>query len=167
MRGRLGFILLVIFGSFCVYCAQDVVGGGNGGGGNGGNGGNGGSGNGDGMVGNAGADTCCTPPDPAPYTVLFDQTFTPAVNNGLCVSPPIDVAGNRTLVVHGVDRDAVLFWSFGATAGWVTEGQVAPGNPTPTVVVLDGRRGKQLRFAFGAASGTCPDRALTVVGYKQ
>lgn len=151
MGRRFSFVLLVIFGSFCVYCAQNVVGGGNGGNGNG----SGGSGGG--MVGNAGADTCCTPPDPPPGTVLFDQKFAPAD----CLSPAIDVAGYRTIVVHG--SAPWIEWSFGGAAGWATDTTVA--NQTQDVRVLDGRLGKQLRISYG--SPCAQQAALTVVGYKQ
>jgi hypothetical protein len=156
MRARFGFILLVIFGSFCVYCAQNVVGGGNGGNGNGGSGG--------GMVGSAGADTCCTPPDPPAGTVLYDQKVTPTVENGLCVSPAIDVSGNRTIVVHG-PSSTNMQWSFGGAAGWVYKFNVNPSSEG--VLVLDGRMGKQFRFVYGNASSPCSQIALTVVGYKQ
>lgn len=156
MRGRLGFIVLVIFGSFCVYCAQNVTGGnGNG------NGGNGGSG----MVGNAGADTCCTPPDPPAGVVLFDQKF--MITN--CESPAIDVGGNRTIVVHG--SAPMIQWSFGGAAGWATQSTAV--NNSSSVIVLDGRLGKQFRVSYPTScSGSvcsCPtgEVALTVVGYKQ
>jgi hypothetical protein len=164
MRGRLGFIVLVIFGSFCVYCAQNVVGGSGGSNGNGGNDGSGGGG----MVGNAGADTCCTPPDPPPGDVLFDQKFTPTLVSNQCVSPGIDVAGHRTIVVHG-NLDGVQ-WSFGGAVGWVWQSSVTPS----ALVVLDGRLGKQLRIGFAATCASngvceCPTdpTPLTVVGYKQ
>ncbi|HEX6836111.1 MAG TPA: hypothetical protein VF334_06035 [Polyangia bacterium] len=147
MRGRLGFIVLVIFGSFCVYCAQNVVGSGSGGNRNGGGGG---------MVGNANGDTCCTPPDPPSGSVLFDNTFTD------CASPTIDVAGNRTIVAHGSFYGASVEWSFGGAAGWVS--QTIPTN-SDEVLVLDGRLGKQLRFAWGTSCQ--PKTSLTVVGYKQ
>src|SRR5689334_1871500 len=132
MRGRLGFILLVIFGSFCVYCAQNVAGGGNGNGG-------GGNGSGGGMVGNAGADTCCTPPDPPAGTILFDQKFTTTQVSSSCVSPAIDVAGNRTIVVHGPGMvqygtpigHVVVEWTFGGAADWA--GQVITTNDTIVV----------------------------------
>lgn len=167
MRGRLGFVLLVVFGSFFVYCAQNAVGNMSGGNTSGGNG----------MVGNADGDTCCTPPDPPPYTVLFDQTFTPTVDDGECVSPAIDVAGNRTLVVHGLrplTGSAVYFpiqWTFGGAAAWST--QIVPTSQqlvSNAVVVLDGRLGKQLRIDYGSADQSAPQcvpRSLTVVGYKQ
>jgi hypothetical protein len=165
---RLRVALLMVVGSFCVYCAQDVVGGMNGGGRNGGVDGGGGSSSGGGsdMVGTAGADTCCTPPDPAAGTVLFDQKFTPTtLASGYCVSPAIDVAGNRTLVVHAPATSVYtnIAWSFGGAASWSL---VATGSIE--VNVLDGRLGKQVQFVYGQAGSTgCPQKALTVVGYKQ
>ena len=153
MRNRLGFIVLVIFGSFCVYCAQNVTGGnnGNGAGGNSGNGGGG-------MVGSAGADTCCTPPDPAAGVVLFDQKFVPTD----CYSPAIDVGGYRTIVVHGYVES--IQWTFGGAASWVAPASAYTGG----LAVLDGRMGKQIRAQFASTNGFCTSQvALTVVGYKQ
>ena len=154
MRGRFSFVLLVIFGSFCVYCAQNVTSGGNGGGS-----GNGGGG----MVGNAGADTCCTPPDPPAGVVLFDQKFTSqTVTSYGCVSPAIDVSGYRTIVVHGLPYNYQIDWTFGGQVGWTRAPTLSDSQGG--VNVLDGRLGKQFRVGYG---GTCYDTALTVVGYKQ
>jgi hypothetical protein len=159
MRRRLGLGFLFVFGSFFVYCAQNVVGdmrsGGNGGGG--------------GMIGNAGADTCCTPPDPAAGTVLFDQKFTQTADGGSCVSPAINVGGNRTIVVHGANA-AQVQWTFGGAAGW--SAQTGADSNYSTVSVADGRLGKQLRIYYGSlySSPAYPctaQMALTVVGYKQ
>jgi len=151
MRGRFGFVLIVIFGSFFVYCAQNAVGDMRGGGGGG-------------MVGNAGADACCTPPDPPPGTVLFDQKFMTSVD---CASPAIDVAGNRTIVIHG--NAPTIEWSFGGAAGWVPQ---TSATNTQGVTVLDGRMGKQVRISYPyypPGSGSCmpQEQSLTVVGYKQ
>ena len=163
MRGRFSFILLVIFGSFCVYCAQNVVG----------NGGNGNGGNGGGMVGSAGADTCCTPPDPPAGTVLFDKKFPMAKNPTFgCVSPTIDVSGYRTIVVHSQNpyqstSQTDVEWTFGGAAGWVR--QYAGFTDGAAVITLDGRLGKQLRIGYGTFLVDCTQvqDALTVVGYKQ
>jgi len=148
MRGRIGFVLIVIFGSFFVYCAQNAVGDMRGGGG----------GNGGGMVGNAGADACCTPPDPPPGTVLFDQKFMTAD----CASPAIDVAGYRTIVIHG--NAPTVAWSFGGAAGWVAQ---TSGTNTQQVTVLDGRMGKQVRIYYSCPDNTPQEQSLTVIGYKQ
>jgi hypothetical protein len=127
-----------------IYCAQDTIGGP------------------DGMVGQAGADTCCTPPDPPAGTVLFDREVATASMPGssICYTDAIDVPNFHSLVVHSNPAIYEVQWSWGV-AGWTTQSFA----DNPSLLTLDGRQGKQVRFAY--ANGSCQPVKVTVVGFKQ
>jgi hypothetical protein len=170
-------VLLLITGSFFVYCAEDVIGGLDGGLGRDGGALSSDGQHRDGMVGRADAQssaggTCCTPPDPPPATVVFDQVFTPSYDRtDGCVTPAWDVSGFRTVVVH-VDCSTFnsVQWRWGM-AGFHGQSVSCTG-AGDGILMLDPRLGHDLRITLSSTSSgfplttTCATNKITVMGFR-
>jgi hypothetical protein len=192
MRSRLGLILCILIGSFCVYCGQSAMttlsrgDGGVSGGGSGGANSNGGGGGGvlDGTmgdaVGSAMADpgTCCTAPGRDSPTVLFDDVLAPAPipSSTACTltSPVLDVSAYRLIVIHSATCGFAVQFRNGK-AGFVVGASGCTASSVPQLLTVDPVLGHDMRINYDGLSSADPDGvtscstpkvALTVVGYK-
>jgi hypothetical protein len=181
---RIGLILCIIAGSFCVYCGQSAMTMlGHNHGVDGGTPRDGSSFAAD-ALGQSSGGTCCTAPGRETPTVIFDDVVKPAPiaasANCTWMSPVFDVSGYRTIVVHTPYRFLAQFRNgkAGFVAGAIGEGLPygANGNSVPRAVQLDPILGHDMRINFGTVTATDPDGgdllcsatpvALTIVGYR-
>jgi hypothetical protein len=178
MRDRLGIVLCILIGSFCVYCGQSVMTGMTHGNRDLGSSSNGGP------VGNAMGDTCCSPPARELPTVLFDGVVTPSPRPGSncdAISPVFDVSAYRTVVVH-TPRCKFYAQFRNGKAGFVhgVDG-VCSGSDDSALgraMTIDTRLGRELRIniaSYIAPTVENPDGQapcgnpipLTVVAFKE
>jgi hypothetical protein len=161
---RTNTTLLLIVGSFLVYCAQDHLGGGHPGAGSGGSG----------MVPPAAGDpgSCCALPAP---TTIFDQEFVPTFNgpdggsgNGYCETPTFDISSYRDVVIH-VDPKGCsslnLQYRHGI-AGFLSSGSDLCYNSLTTIAHADPHAGSQIRLITSSNVGSCNSLRMTIVGWK-
>jgi hypothetical protein len=155
MKSRVSMILLIVLGSFCVYCVQ--------------NGARPIDDRSDGAAGPVGRAAAQTIPgtssdgDPGP-TLLFDEVVAPSSVGGRCASREIDITGYRMVVVHRATTDSITELKLGEAAGFVP---FLPPAAIPNIQVIDPQLGRILRFSWGATlAGVCGTRAVTVVGYR-
>jgi hypothetical protein len=167
---KMGTIVLLIFGSFCIYCVQNTVGTMK-------PGPKMGSGNGDGMVPDAQAQSpgsCCMPPSP---TVIFDQETVPTVPSDEplgCVSPTWDLSGYGDVVVHFAPGQTcggtgiTLQQRFGIV-GFLNTSVNLCTMTQPVLLHVNPHDGSQLRVSYhGIANTDCVNTKwkITVVGWK-
>jgi hypothetical protein len=154
MKSRVSTVVLIIFGSFCVYCVQ--------------NGARQGA-VGDGTSGPVARAVAQSIPgdsgDPVPTrTVLFDEVVAPTAAGGRCLSREIDITGYRTVVAHRQLTDGATELKLGEAAGFVP---FLPPAAIPNIQVIDPQLGSAMRFSWQSTlSGSCGTRAFTVVGYR-
>jgi hypothetical protein len=169
MRQRLGVVICILIGSFCVYCGQSMVttlshDGGTAG-----------------PVGSAMGDACCTPPGRDAPTVIFDNLVSPApiAGSSSCTwaSPVFQIGEFRTVVIH-TPRCGFTAQVRNGKAGFVTaQESVCPisGSTLARVMTVDPLLGHELRVNFLTTSAEDPDgiddcgfepTPLTIVGYK-
>jgi hypothetical protein len=178
MRDRLGIVLCILIGSFCVYCGQSVMT-------EMSHPGSSPTGGGTTAVGSAMGDgTCCSPPAREQPTVIFDDLVSPepiAGHAGLCTwtTPVWDISGYRRVVIH------TPYCKFAAQvrngkAGFVqgVVSQCEANDPLNRATTVDATLGHDLRVNFMWDSGSVvPDGdfacggqetpiPVTVVGYK-
>jgi hypothetical protein len=166
---RLQTALLLVLGSFCVYCVEDVaqhIGSSDGGARDLTGVPDGRRAGGDGPVGEAGAadpsGACCVPDVPPP-TILADGPLPTSKQTSGCVTADLDVSAYRVVVVQGATWNQVEMKH--GQAGYF----LAPtGNGSSNL--FDTHWGTKLRINIGATSslGGCgATPAVTIVGYKQ
>lgn len=155
MKSRVSMILLIVLGSFCVYCVQD--------------GARPADGPGNGAAGPVSRAAAQATPgtasdgDPGP-TLLFDEVISPTPVAGRCLSREIDLAGYRTVVVHRPTTDSTTELKLGDAAGFVP---FLPPGAIPNIQVIDPQLGRILRFSWGPTlAGACGTRVFTVAGYR-
>lgn len=154
MKSRVSMILLIVLGSFCVYCVQ-----------NGARPIDGLRDRAAGPVARAVAQSnpgTSSDESPGP-TLLFDEVVAPTAASGRCLSREIDITGFRTVVVHRPTTDSTTELKLGDAAGFVP---FLPPAAIPNIQVIDPQLGRILRFSWGATlAGVCGTRVFTVVAY--
>jgi len=155
MKSRVSMILLIVLGSFCVYCVQ--------------NGARPIDGLGDGGAGPVTRAAAQSTPDTASDAdprpaMLFDEVVAPTSIGGRCLSREIEISAYRTVIVHRPTTDSTTELKLGEAAGFVS---FLPPAAMPNIQVIDPQLGRILRFSWGAPlSGLCGTRVFTVVGYR-